>query len=347
MSEKNKYNIDCDISKARTLNADYYTSDRIFNSSVNSIFTKSWQLVCHKNELEDSNIIPVKFLPDFISEPLVITKQNESIYCVSNVCTHRGHIVCSKKNLGKSLVCRYHGRSFHLDGKFKNTIGFDRVKNFPSKKDNLRPMKVKEWKDFIFVSLNDKLDISNVLSDIGDRVKLFPFNKIKYSKELSSTYKIDAHWALYCENYLEGFHIPFVHKGLFKEINNESYSTILLDGGVLQLADSNDNPNNIYGYYYWIFPNLMLNFYNWGLSINIIEPISKNQTRVRFLSYPIEDNKSTRDAINDLKTVELEDQRVVKSVQEGIKSRYYSAGRYSAEHETGVHYFHSLLSHFI
>ena len=105
MSEKNKYYINSDISKARTLNAGYYTSDRIFNSSINSIFTKSWQLICHKNELEDSNIIPIKFLPDFISEPLVITKQNESIYCVSNVCTHRGHMVCSKKNLGKSIIC--------------------------------------------------------------------------------------------------------------------------------------------------------------------------------------------------------------------------------------------------
>ena len=91
----------------------------------------------------------------------------------------------------------------------------------------------------------------------------------------------------------------------------------------------------------------MLNFYNWGLSINIVEPISKNRTRVRFLSYPIEDNKFTRDAINDLNTVELEDQQVVLSVQNGMKSRYYLNGSYSPANEKGIHYFHTLLSNFI
>ena len=164
---------------------------------------------------------------------------------------------------------------------------------------------------------------------------------------MSATYEINNHWALYCENYLEGFHVPFVHKGLSKEINNETYDTVLLENGVLQFANSKKKENNIYGYYYWIFPNIMLNFYDWGLSINIIEPISKNKTRVRFISYPIEQNQSTRDAINDLNTVELEDQEVVKSVQNGIKSRLYSNGRYSVVNEKDLHHFHTLLSSFI
>ena len=91
----------------------------------------------------------------------------------------------------------------------------------------------------------------------------------------------------------------------------------------------------------------MMNFYSWGLSINIVEPISKNKTKVRFLSYPIKIDKETRQAIRDLIEVELEDQSVVKSVQEGIKSRYYTRGRYSSKHEGGVHHFHTLLSKFI
>ena len=68
---------------------------------------------------------------------------------------------------------------------------------------------------------------------------------------------------------------------------------------------------------------------------------------MRFLSYPIRIDKATKDAINDLVTVELEDQEVVKNVQRGIKSRYYNAGRYSDIHEKGVHYFHTLLSRYI
>ena len=101
---------------------------------------------------------------------------------------------------------------------------------------------------------------------------------------------------------------------------------------------------NIYGLYYWIFPNIMLNFYSWGLSVNIIEPISKEKTRVRFLSYPLRNIKQSTSGEASLERVELEDQSVVKSVQKGIKSRYYKRGRYSPTHEKGVYHFHGLLA---
>ena len=214
MSNKTKYKINSYISKARTLHSDYYTDDKIFNNSISAIFNASWQLVAHRSEFKYNNIIPIKFLPDSLSEPLVLIEENKNIHCVSNVCTHRGHIVCKKKMKGKSMTCKYHGRSFHLNGKLKHAIGFEGVEDFPSKDDNLRAIPLKEWKEFIFTSLSNKIDISNALLDIETRLKSFPFSKIKYSKELSNVHEINAHWALYCENYLEGFHVPFVHRGL-------------------------------------------------------------------------------------------------------------------------------------
>ena len=102
----------------------------------------------------------------------------------------------------------------------------------------------------------------------------------------------------------------FVHKGLNQNINFSSYKTILLDNGTLQYTEAInkeealdiplgtiDSEKNIYAYYYWLFPNIMLNFYSWGLSINIIEPINKNKTRIRFLSYPIH-NKTQPKKLN-------------------------------------------------
>ena len=88
----------------------------------------------------------------------------------------------------------------------------------------------------------------------------------------------------------------------------------------------------------------MLNFYSWGLSVNIIEPISKEKTRIRFLSYSIASMAQPQKSEASLERVELEDQSVVKSVQKGIKSRFYSNGRYSPDHEKGVHHFHGLLA---
>ena len=104
---------------------------------------------------------------------------------------------------------------------------------------------------------------------------------------------------------------------------------------------------NTYAYYYWVFPNIMLNFYNWGLSINIIEPISRNKTRVRFLSYPIKGCTQPIKNSSSLDKVEKEDQEIIKKVQKGINSQSYLRGRYSAMHEKGIHHFHQLICKYI
>ena len=91
----------------------------------------------------------------------------------------------------------------------------------------------------------------------------------------------------------------------------------------------------------------MLNFYNWGLSINIIEPISKNRTRIKFLSYPIKNYTQPKNTDTSLDSVEKEDQKVVLNVQQGIASKFYNRGRYSVKHEAGVHHFHRLISRYM
>ena len=337
--------IDKDIHKAETLHSDYYKNQDVFNNSIKKIFFSSWQLIGHTKQF-NNDVNPMIFMPKLISEPLVLTKEKEKIYCLSNVCTHRAHMVCNDAYNSKSLRCPYHGRTFSLNGSLKNASGFNDAKNFPSSKDNLKNFKVKNWMDFIFISLGQSVDIDSVLNDIKLRVGTFPFDKLSFSNSLSNEFEIDVHWAIYCENYLEGFHVPFVHKGLSKEINNKTYETIPLKNGCVQFA-KNHNSDEIYGYYYWIFPNIMMNFYDWGLSVNIIEPISKNKTRVRFLSYPILDNKKVKKEVTDLVTVEMEDQMVIRSVQKGIESNFYKRGRYSPKHEKGVHHFHRILSKYI
>ena len=345
MMNDNKFYIDKCISNAQTMHADYYNDENIFKNSVKNVFTASWKLVGHKTNFSN-NIIPFTFLSNLLPYELLLTNNNNVYSCISNVCTHRGHILCNKNDDSKLLKCRYHGRTFDLCGKLKSAPGFEEVKNFPSKGDNLKSINMKNWNDFLFVSLGKGIDISGALSDIESRLNNFPFSKLKHSSSLSSTYEIDAHWALYCDNYLEGFHVPFVHKGLSSEIKLSSYKTEILDNAVLQYADDIDG-DGIYGYYYWIFPNLMLNFYKWGLSVNIVEPITKDKTLVRFLTYPIDKSKDIKKSVSELVSVELEDQQVVQNVHKGIKSGLYQRGRYSVKHEKGVHYFHSILSKYI
>ena len=125
-----------------------------------------------------------------------------------------------------------------------------------------------------------------------------PIEKFQFDSQSSKDYFVNANWALYCDNYLEGFHIPFVHKELNKVINYDDYKTEIFPYSNLQLAvsdsektcfelpeDSIDFGKNIAAYYFWIFPNMMFNFYPWGLSVNIVKPLKINLTKVDFRTY--------------------------------------------------------------
>ena len=341
----NKFHINKDIRKAKTLHSDFYKDQIIFDKFKKDIFLHSWQFFLQRKQIKDK-ASPGIFMPDLISEPFVLTQDNNQIDCLSNVCTHRGHMVCNNSKNTKSLTCRYHGRTFNLDGTIKNAPGFDDALNFPSKTDNLIKFNIKNWMDFIFISLKDSMHIDSVLNDIESRLVTFPFKELSFSESLSNEFEIDVHWAIYCENYLEGFHVPFVHKGLSKEISNDTYETVLLKNGCVQYAKSYKS-EEIYGYYYWIFPNMMFNFYPWGLSINIVKPISNDLTKVSFRSYVFDKSKLNQGAGSDLQKVEEEDEFVVQNVHIGLKSSFYKAGRFSPTKEQGVHHFHNLLSVFM
>ena len=104
---------------------------------------------------------------------------------------------------------------------------------------------------------------------------------------------------------------------------------------------------NVAACYYWIFPNMMFNFYPWGLSINIVKPLSMNKTKVSFMTYVYDETKLNVGAGSLLDKVEFEDEIVVEGVQKGLQSRFYKTVRFSPTMEKGVHHFHRLLAKYM
>jgi choline monooxygenase len=193
-----------------------------------------------------------------------------------------------------------------------------------------------------------------------ERLSWLPMDSFQFRPDLSRDYRVKAHWALYCENYLEGFHIPFVHPALNAALDFGSYRTELYERSSLQLGiakeqedcfdlpeSSPDYGQKIAAYYYFVFPNLMFNFYPWGLSLNVVQPAGLSETSVRFFTFVWQENKRQQGAGADVDATEMEDEEVVESVQTGIRSRFYRQGRYSVKHETGTHHFHRLIAQFM
>lgn len=356
--------IDSDIRLAQTPPGWVYGDPVFYKSVVDNIFRKSWQYVA------DSSIVrvpgqthPFTLLEGSLNEPLLLTRdQEDKIHCLSNVCTHRGAIVCSGAGIEKSLVCRYHGRRFDLDGRFRFMPGFEKIKDFPSITDDLQRIDVDSWGGgqrgrYLFTSPDPLYRLQRLTAPMDQRVGWMPFDEFTFDPNRSRDYLIQANWALYVDNYLEGFHIPFVHASLGESLDLGQYSTELYEFSVLQLGVAKegeesfslpvsavDYGRNIAAYYFWLFPNTMFNFYPWGLSINIVKPLSVDRTRISFLSYVWDDRKLNGGAGSILDRVEREDEVVVEAVQQGLRSTLYKRGRYSPSHERGVHHFHSLFA---
>ncbi len=353
--------IDENINYANTLSGDFYSSNDQFENSKENIFAKSWQLVCDDSNLSQSNFKkPFVYLDEFISEQLMIVNNNQVFKCYSNVCTHRGNILIDKHCKKKEITCKYHGRRFNCEGEFIFMPEFNEVKNFPLKKDNLSEIPLNRWRQFLFCSLNPKINFDSLIQDMEKRIGWMPIEKFQFDSKSSKDYYVNANWALYCDNYLEGFHIPFVHKELNKVINYEDYKTEIFSYSNLQLAEcdseetcfnlpinSVDFGKNIAAYYFWVFPNMMFNFYPWGLSLNIVKPLKTNLTKVEFRTYVWDETKRDYGAGSILDKVEKEDEQIVENVQKGVKSRYYKSGRFSPKMEMGIHHFHKLISNFI
>ncbi len=359
---KSKFHINPNIAKSETLPAHFYRDQAVFDDLREKVFGTTWQWLGEGHFPDkEQNTYPFVLMEGNLDEPLLLTRNKENkIFCLSNVCTHRGNLVVNEPGKLKKLVCGYHGRRFSLEGQFEHMPEFREAEDFPRPCDHLHQLPLHHWGQFLFTALKPAFDFQEVIDTMNKRIGFMPIEEFRADPSRNMDYHINAHWALYCDNYLEGFHIPFVHEDLNEVLDYSNYETVIYPYLNLQIgyaegteeifdfpADHMDAGKKIAAYYFWVFPNMMFNFYPWGLSVNIVEPLGINRTRVKFQSYVFDHDKLGKGAGSGLDKVEMEDEEVVEGVQKGIKSRFYKNGRFSPKREKGVHHFHQLLSQFL
>jgi choline monooxygenase len=342
------------IELAKTLPSRYYLDEEIFGNIKKKI-SHMWHFSAHEDQLSEKNVLPIQHSMKLINEAIVLTRDNV-IKSLSNVCSHRGMIINTEATKSNVLKCKYHGRTFDLGGCMKSMPQFDQVIDFPDESDNLNCFSTTRWKGLLFTSLKET-DTPEWIHYLEDRIGWLNIESFKYDSDYYKSYDICANWTLYIDNYLEGFHIPYVHSDLNDVLSYEDYETEIFENGVLQIGIAKDDENTFdlpesskdYGkkiaaYYFWIFPGLMLNFYPWGLSVNLVVPISVNKTEIIYQRYIANPTLIEEGAGGDLDKVEREDQEIVEAVQIGMSSSSYDRGKYSPSMETGVHHFHRILT---
>lgn len=351
--------VDPEAARAATLPGRFYTDPALFARLRETLFPRSWQLVGDADEVRlPGQVRPLVLLEGLLDEPLLLSRDRDgSLRLLSNVCTHRGALLCESPAAVAGLRCRYHGRRFALDGRFLSMPEFGGAERFPRPEEDLRRAALGSLGRLLFGSLDPALPLEALLGPVRHRCGHLPWDEAVLDPARSRDYDVKAHWALYCDNYLEGFHVPYVHPELSRALDAGAYRTELFPYATLQLgvasggqdvfelpAGHPDSGTAVAAWYWWLWPSTMLNVYPWGVSVNAVLPLGPAATRVRFLSYVWDPSRLDRGAGSGLHRVELEDEAVVESVQRGVASRLYPGGRFSPARETGVHHFHRLLA---
>ncbi|HET7729953.1 MAG TPA: SRPBCC family protein [Usitatibacter sp.] len=341
------YSIDPDIARAATLPGSFYSDEAAFAAMRERVFARTWQWLGPLDDVASPGTLsPRTLLPGCLEEPLLLARDGHSeLRCLSNVCTHRGNLLITGPCRAAQIRCGYHSRRFDLAGRMTYMPEFEAAFDFPSPSDDLPRVPLHTWAGHGFASLAPAAPAEAFFGDVARDLAEAPLARMCHDPTRDREFALRAHWALYVENYLEGFHIPFVHPGLNEALEPGSYAADLFRYSNRQSARDRDGA--LAARYWWVFPNLMLNFYDWGLSLNVVEPEAIDRTRVLFRAYVWDPSRLETGAGASLDRVEAEDEAIVEAVQRGVRSRLYTRGRFSPARERGVHHFQRLLAEFL
>jgi choline monooxygenase len=345
------------LDRAWTIPSDWYTDPRIADLESRTVFSRSWQMVGRIEQVAE----PGRFLTDTLAgEPILVVRGADGrLRAFFNVCRHHAAAVMTEpEGCARSLRCPYHGWTYGLDGGLLGTPDFAGVRGFDKGVNGLVPIAVETWEKFVFVRLDaDAPSLpeflgADLVSQIG-RLDLAGFHFMERRR-----YDFECNWKVFVDNYLDGgYHIPFLHRGLDSVLDYSRYtiengarhclqkSPMVREGaepktGAVRLGDV--------ALYYWAYPNFMVNWYEGVMDTNLVRPLGVNRTEVIFDFYfpDVSSEEARRRNIASIEVgqrIQDEDTSICRSVQRGLASRAYRAGRLSERREGGEHLFHRLL----
>jgi choline monooxygenase len=354
------YDSTASLERAFTIPASWYTNDELYQLELQNVFTRSWQMVARGDQVNE----PGQYVTaDVAGEPIVVVKGNDNILRgFFNVCRHHAAAVMTEtEGTAAQLRCPYHGWTYSLAGELKGTPDFTGVSDFDKTQNGLLPVPTAIWDQWVFVKTGSKDETAGLLDDFLGADLIAQIQKLDL-KNLHwferRHYFFDCNWKVFVDNYLDGgYHVPHLHKGLdsvldysnYKIENGERFclqwSPIVAEGAEEETGAVRKGERALY---YWLYPNFMINWYEGAMDTNLVIPRGVDKTEVIFDFYFADVSETARErnraSLAVGQRIQDEDTAICKSVQRGLTSRAYQAGRLSVRREAGEHLFHRLLA---
>lgn len=363
--------VDDDIRTAETLPAAAFVDPDFLAHELATVFSRTWQVIPERGDdprplaeqvAARGTRVPVSLL----HRPLFLQRgwDDDELRAFPNTCTHAWHPLVLGATRGPTLVCNQHGRRFDCAGRFVSQPGFTGLPDFPRACDHLPALPVATWRNLVFVNPDPGAHarpFAETFAPVDASLARVPPITDHQAPE---TREVAGNWKQHAWNFLDRFHIGYVHRaphGLADAIDLGSYATELYEDSVLQWVyaanpDDGFDPSwlpdrfvdatkgrRVFALWWFVFPNLTLNFYPWGLSANVYQPVPGKPEATRFVWYQwaIDPAKyAERDRRWLSSQVDAEDVDTLAQVSRGLRSGHAPRGRFAPDDEQAGHWFH-------
>jgi choline monooxygenase len=307
---------------------------------------------------------------------LLVRQKSGELGAFHNVCSHRGlQLVNTPRKINGLIVCPYHSWSYSLTGELKATphiggVGEHRTDGFHCAKHGLKPIRFHVWLGILFINLDGNAPaFGEAAATVVERYRELMGTAGESEMRCATTHAgasidVNCNWKLALENYLEAYHLPFVHPGLnsyspleqhYNEIISESCAgqvTQTFDPGLdrddpLPLFSQWDADRLVTGEYPVLYPNLLLGFQANHVFAMIVHPLSADTCREELMVFYAGDEANEdrflrqREANLDAWTAVFnEDIEPCERMQVGRNSPGYQGGAFSPAHDVCSHHFH-------
>jgi choline monooxygenase len=344
---------------ASTIPSFWYTDPSIYEAERHGVFERSWQVVGRTDQVAE----PGQFVTTEIAgTPVVAVRDNEGeLGAFINVCRHRAARVATEP-AGKAsrLRCRYHGWTYDLRGQLRGTPEFDGVSGFRREDNGLAPLAVDTWGPAVWarVAQGDQ-SLNEFLAPLPERMTVLGLERLRFAERRE--YDLACNWKVYVDNFLDGgYHVNTIHPGLAGALDYSQYRTEVAGNTSVQISplkppDAVRDPavGKVRGggmaYYWWVFPNFMVNVYGGVMDTNLVVPLAPDRCRVIFDFYFSDTEGPAAQEFNAqsiavAEQVQREDMEICEDVQRGLASGAFDTGRFSVRREAAGHHFHILLA---
>jgi choline monooxygenase len=341
------------LEEAFTIPGSWYTDPRVADLEKRAVFGNTWQALGRADQVAE----PGQYITGEIAgEPIVVVRGHDGVLRgFFNVCRHHAAAVMTEC-AGKAdrLRCPYHGWTYGLDGRLKSVTELGGVRRFELADNGLVPLSVATWEKLVFVHLDAKAPpLESFLGKrFMDEVSALRLGPLQFLERRS--WILNCNWKVFVDNYLDGgYHVPFLHRGLNSVLSFQEYTIDCYDRVCLQASPIDGSAGEAMtasvrkgqAFYYWLYPNLMLNWYEGYLDTNLVVPRGIDKVEVIFDFYFADQPEAEKRKSMDVsERIQDEDHAICESVQRGLSSRAYGAGRLSARREGGENLFHKLLA---